>query len=385
MAVIRIISGGQTGADRGGLDAAIALGIPHGGWCPKGRLAEDGTVPAKYVLRETDSPDYAIRTERNVKDSDGTVIFTRGDLAGGCALTAKIAISTGASLLHIDLKSTSQAKAVGKIRDWLAKRRVRVLNVAGSRESKATGIGADVQATIVELLSMQPMRKAGEWRSKWQSDVKAIYGDLVHLLFRRQMFGKLKEIVQANKRLQKPNSYIDWLVGNYAVAAAASVRRHTDVDPDSASLNRLILEIIEHPQALTKPEYMSQFEPKDVWAAEAEFPHWAASDGVNLDTTKLEADQQTLRSLCDPIRKYVTERIAHLDATPEHPIPTLDHLDRAIDGLETLVKKYYLFIMLIGAEVDPAIGPWEHVLMIPWIEPDEHSKEILEQFLGPSH
>lgn len=78
-AVARIISGGQTGADRAALDFAIAHDIPHGGWCPSGRLAEDGRIPSRYQLRETPSPDYAQRTEWNVRDSDGTVIFSSED------------------------------------------------------------------------------------------------------------------------------------------------------------------------------------------------------------------------------------------------------------------------------------------------------------------
>src|SRR5689334_22568523 len=79
---MKIVSGGQTGADRGGLDAAIALGIAHGGWCPKGRKAEDGQVPACYSLAEARSADYRVRTKLNVRDSDATVIFTRGPLTG---------------------------------------------------------------------------------------------------------------------------------------------------------------------------------------------------------------------------------------------------------------------------------------------------------------
>ena len=81
--VQKIVSGGQTGVDRGALDAAIALGVEHGGWCPLGRLAEDGAISAVYRLREADSADYPARTERNVADSDGTPILFRGPLFGG--------------------------------------------------------------------------------------------------------------------------------------------------------------------------------------------------------------------------------------------------------------------------------------------------------------
>ena len=81
--IVKIISGGQSGVDRAALDAAIRLGIPHGGWVPKGRLAEDGPLPETYSLRETPTAVYAERTEKNVVDSDGTLIISRGELTGG--------------------------------------------------------------------------------------------------------------------------------------------------------------------------------------------------------------------------------------------------------------------------------------------------------------
>ena len=85
-----IVSGGQTGVDRAALDVAMAMGIGHGGWCPAGRLSEDGTVPSRYELRETDSSDYPARTEQNVIDSDATLILYEGRLKGGTLLTRRI-------------------------------------------------------------------------------------------------------------------------------------------------------------------------------------------------------------------------------------------------------------------------------------------------------
>ena len=82
MPIIKIVSGGQTGADRGGLEAALYCDIPHGGWCPKGHKAEDGRIPDKYTLRAMETDDYVVRTEANVVDSDATVIFTKKTLRG---------------------------------------------------------------------------------------------------------------------------------------------------------------------------------------------------------------------------------------------------------------------------------------------------------------
>ena len=86
-----IVSGGQTGVDRAALDVALSLQIPHGGWCPKGRRAEDGPIDSKYLLKETDEEKYEVRTEKNVIDSDGTLIFSKGLLTGGTLLTLEMA------------------------------------------------------------------------------------------------------------------------------------------------------------------------------------------------------------------------------------------------------------------------------------------------------
>ena len=99
---ITIVSGGQTGADRAALDFAIAHGIAHGGWCPRGRLAEDGPIPSRYQLRETPSRKYAQRTEWNVRDSDATALFTLApQMQGGTALTPDVAERLGKPWLHL--------------------------------------------------------------------------------------------------------------------------------------------------------------------------------------------------------------------------------------------------------------------------------------------
>jgi hypothetical protein len=148
VSVARIVSGGQTGADRGGLDAAIELGLPHGGFCPKGRLAEDGVVPARYALEETESAEYEVRTRKNVEASDATVVFTHGALTGGSALTARHAKSVGRPLLWVDLVATTTERAVTELRDFVERTGARTLNVAGARESHAPGIAEQVRRVV---------------------------------------------------------------------------------------------------------------------------------------------------------------------------------------------------------------------------------------------
>jgi hypothetical protein len=136
----RIVSGGQTGVDRAALDVAIALGIPYGGWCPRGRRAEDGVIPACYAMQEHASADYDARTEANVADSDGTLVLYRGVLEGGTKLTCELAARHRKPLLVVDLATSPDPAAA---RRWIDAERIAVLNVAGPRESGRPGIGRE--------------------------------------------------------------------------------------------------------------------------------------------------------------------------------------------------------------------------------------------------
>ncbi|MDJ0862258.1 MAG: putative molybdenum carrier protein [Gammaproteobacteria bacterium] len=145
----KIVSGGQTGVDRAALDAALALSIPCGGWCPKGRRAEDGRIPVRYPLQETDSPHYPARTALNVAESDGTLILTRGKPRGGTALTAALARQKGKACLVIKLEDGLHTWAAER---WLERNAIAVLNVAGPRESQHPGIYVEARAGLERLL-----------------------------------------------------------------------------------------------------------------------------------------------------------------------------------------------------------------------------------------
>ena len=132
----KIISGGQTGADRSALDFAIDNNIPHGGWIPKGRITETGQLPDKYHLQEMATTSYDIRTEQNVIDSDGTVIISHGNLTGGSALTRTYTIKHHKPCLHLNMNNTTIAEAGGSLNNWIRKNNIEILNVAGSRVSK---------------------------------------------------------------------------------------------------------------------------------------------------------------------------------------------------------------------------------------------------------
>lgn len=146
----RIISGGQTGVDRAVLDVALALGIPCGGWCPQGRRAEDGTIEMRYPLKETPWSGYPQRTEWNVRDSDGTLILTRGQPDGGTALTLELARRRRKPVLVVDLAEPVERESVW---EWLRSQRIATLNVAGPRESSCPGIYAEALSWLQRWLS----------------------------------------------------------------------------------------------------------------------------------------------------------------------------------------------------------------------------------------
>lgn len=144
-----VVSGGQTGVDRAALDVALALGLNVDGWCPVGRWAEDGAISARYPLRETPLADVDQRTEWNVRDSDGTLVLTRGELAGGTLRTIDLAQRMNRPVFVVDVDHPPGDDAV---RAWIAAMGIRTLNVAGPCESEAPGIGAAAEEWLRRVL-----------------------------------------------------------------------------------------------------------------------------------------------------------------------------------------------------------------------------------------
>ncbi len=146
---LRLVSGGQTGVDRAALDAALALGLPCGGWCPRGRRAEDGPIPLKYPLCETPWWGYPQRTHWNVRDSDATLILTTGPLDRGTALTEQLARRLRRPTRVLRLETTPDPQATAA---WVRTLLPATLNVAGPRESSQPGIQAQAFTFLYRLL-----------------------------------------------------------------------------------------------------------------------------------------------------------------------------------------------------------------------------------------
>ena len=149
--ISKIISGGQTGVDQAALDVTITLGIPHGGWIPKGRKTENRALPDKYRLKEMPTSSYAKRTKQNVIDSEGTLIISLGPLTRGSELTHKTAMLHDRPRLHIDLGTLNTLQAVKTVRSWIVRHGIKILNIAGPRASENPDI-YDVAAKALKAV-----------------------------------------------------------------------------------------------------------------------------------------------------------------------------------------------------------------------------------------
>ena len=159
----KIISGGQLGADQAALDAAIKYNFPHGGWIQKGRKIKNGVLPDKYELEEMPVAGYKERIEQNVIDSDGTVIFSHGDLTGGADYSMKMTERHQRHKLHIDLKVIPSSIAASKINTWIIENNIEVLNVAGSRASEDPDIYKNTMYIIEDSILLSLVKaKPGE-------------------------------------------------------------------------------------------------------------------------------------------------------------------------------------------------------------------------------
>lgn len=156
----KVVSGGQTGVDRAALDVAIAVGIACGGWCPRGRIAEDGPIPNFYPLKETKRRAYIERTRLNVEESDGTLIITEDAPTGGTERTLEHAERMGKPVLVVEVGDGPDDVNITRVRDWVAENGIRIVNIAGPRESTRDGIYDLASAFLQRLLSDCRPRRA---------------------------------------------------------------------------------------------------------------------------------------------------------------------------------------------------------------------------------
>ena len=192
--IMEIISGGQTGANRAALDVAIELGIPHGGWVPKGRMTDLGRLPDQYVMQETTSISDPAWTKMNVADSDGTLIVSHGELTGGSAFTRDVAAKHRKPCLHIDLDSLTESVATEIVSNWVDGRHIEILNVAGpcaTEDSKIYDATKSLLRKVIRsllpktvdeavdiLLYRMPLRDKARTANSEEADLSGLYKSL---------------------------------------------------------------------------------------------------------------------------------------------------------------------------------------------------------------
>jgi len=185
---LKIISGGQTGVDRGALDAALAFEVECGGWCPAGRLAEDGIIPERYPVVELANARYAERTARNVADSDGTLVISKGEPFGGTRETIDGCVETGKPYLVIDGERLSTEDATALALQFVCDLSSRAQAKDLTQHENATGVsrGCSVRAALAlsARLGMTVLNVAGPRASQWPEGHKTAQ-QIVSAILRR--------------------------------------------------------------------------------------------------------------------------------------------------------------------------------------------------------
>jgi hypothetical protein len=205
---------------------------------------------------------------------------------------------------------------------------------------------------------------------QWLDTIEA---DIVNLLHRRQIFREVQKIVVGNPRIQGPNVFYDWMASTYAASSVIGVRRQVDEDSRAISLLKLMREIRRSPEELTRERHLDRYRevnPEMEEAGDLEFDRFAGQGNPHIDPGGVQYDISELLKATEHLERYATKRVAHSDAEAPPIIPSFDDLDRALDLLERLLKKYRLLILVKGGDVVPTvIDAWKGIFMEPWIVP----------------
>ena len=265
----KIISGGQTGADRAALDVALKFNIPHGGWIPRGRKTEQGPLPERYGLREMPGMDYPSRTKQNIMDSDGTAIISRGDLTGGSLLTQSFARIKGKPVCHVDLSMNEAFEAAVIVQSFILENGIEVLNVAGPRASHDPGIYFDVKTiletvvylffldqaedkTIAQNLSLPDRVRQVEFPQDPEQAASLIIQDLslrARTYIARMEHKKIKDLYLIWMEYVREKSGFD--MGNDALVAACK----TSDDLEYFTVEDAVMEILKTMKAILEKNY----------------------------------------------------------------------------------------------------------------------------------
>jgi hypothetical protein len=207
---------------------------------------------------------------------------------------------------------------------------------------------------------------------KWNEWLSTICADVQGLLINRHIYQEVQQIIQSNAKIQVGSSFYDWMVTVYVIAMAMGVRRQLDTRSDSISFARLLGEILKHPEVLSRERYSALYEGSGISdkVVHRRFEKFSQPGHAHVDPGPVGVDLASLQQTGERIRKFATKRIAHFDKAEFRDLPTHAELDRCLDYLEEILKKY---LALFRAERRSRIVPvwqydWKEVFRRPWIE-----------------
>ncbi len=206
----------------------------------------------------------------------------------------------------------------------------------------------------------------------WDTGLETIQAEVQEQLVRRHVFWEVQDIIRVNQKIQIPSSFYTWMGGVYVDSAVIAVRRQLDRRPDSVSIARLLAAIKTSPRVLSRERYVRLYEGSGLpeHFAHRDFDRFAGQVGTHVDPAIVRVDLDRLRDTCANITRFASKRVAHVDEQ-EQVLPTFQDLDKCLDVLEELLKKY---LALFRAEAHVRILPvwqydWKAIFRQPWIPP----------------
>jgi hypothetical protein len=214
-------------------------------------------------------------------------------------------------------------------------------------------------------------------RRKWRRWLEHIGSDLGQLLTSYDIYEDVLDIANKNKKIQDPNLFLNWIVDNYAVRVAIGIRRLTDPDRRyrrAISLYRLIEDILDHPQAVTRRYYISRYRNKrlvQAGFADRDFNNFANRGSDLVNKYKLTKDMKRLERATDRIRKFTNKWFAHCDLSRRiRHLPTFADAKESLGTIDRIFCKYHLLLTRGGLRTRKPVlqYDWKEPLRHPWIE-----------------
>lgn len=224
--------------------------------------------------------------------------------------------------------------------------------------------------TLPKPAPYQSTRARANAYRRWRRWFKHIQDQIIEMAHHRRIYREVTAMIQANPRLQVPSAFYDWMQSAYVNDLTVAIRRLVDWDKRSISLVRLMQEIENHPEVITRKRFLARYDdghPRDL--AQGDFERFAKPGAAQIDPEVIRGHRRELVEAQRRLRQFVNRHVAHRDRHPMRHLPTFLELDACIDLLERLVKVYALLLEQVGlAEVVPVIQyDWKSPFRVAWI------------------